>query len=686
MDCLLTVTNGDLNWKSTPSAQNAETFGECGKETISVKLKVSEETISPLMHKYLKLDLHLYEAGLLDTRVAKALIYFRDMEHITASDLSLDERAKALKQHNTEAVARLDLIKVSFATSQVTFNMSTQQRLLVQGFDKAEGRKEGSVRHGSRYADLTALNHSLKSQDTKQTIQIDLLLAKPLLRGGEKWAEILDNVFEVAHSADRAENQMSQWFPKSPDSHDMPLGHVPRVNDTLPEGLPKQDPLVRFRDMDQYMITQIVGAANQAFAEEAAAHDLVSAEFAAKLIPLRSSNDNSQFIVIIKSKGRDIYLPTLGESCHIKIPGIKPKNRTVSPDLDEVTESIIYPVRAYADDMDAPFVTMVREQLSKVMDPEKGAETHFTDLDILGLRFRRDLDHGPEAHWARIYNFVKTNAQFLRFETLQNTTIDEEVWFPATRMDFKIECEADDAQVYLVSCPLEPKDDTGNARKPVWVELPFVELDKSTGTRMDDYIKSVGDEQVDLTAIIRRDTSDKTIREEVLAVNALHNPSSAVAAQSALIGDQNVEAFRYLQAFERDEKTRSVNLLEKFPVLLALSQSDGNQSALSECPEQIISQYLNLDAAKKLVISQLNDLPAGLAFIAGVAGSGKTELIKFIIATCIFGQGAAKPVPTLYLAPNNQAVDDMANKGPDRQQRYGHDISSITLLGYFSIR
>ncbi|GJC98545.1 nonsense-mediated mRNA decay protein 1 [Colletotrichum higginsianum] len=408
MDCLLTVTNGNLKWKSTPSAQNAEKLGECGKETISVKLKVSKETISPLMYKYLKLEFHLYEAGLPDTQVAEALIYFRDMESITAGCLSLDDRAKALKQHSPEAVACLDLIKVSFETSQITFNMSTLQRLLVQGFDKAEERKEGNVRHGSRYDDLTALINSLQSQDPKGIIQIDLLLVKPFLRGGKQWEETLNNVFELAHRTDRTEDQMAQWFPKSAESHDMPLEHVPRA--TLPRGLPRQDPLVRFRNEDQYLVTQIVGAANKA---------------------------------------------------------------------------------------------------------------------------------------------------------------------------------------------------------------------------------------------------------EVSAVNALHNPAST---KTALIGDQSVEAFRYLQAFKRNVRTRSVNFLEKFPVLLALTQSDGNQSALSECPEQIVSQYLKLDSAKQSVISQLNDLPAGLAFISGVAGSGKTELIKFIIAACIFGQGAAKPVPALYLAPNNQAVDDMANK------------------------
>ncbi|WQF88521.1 Putative Zinc finger, CCHC-type, P-loop containing nucleoside triphosphate hydrolase [Colletotrichum destructivum] len=371
MDCLLTVTNGNLNWKSMPSAQNAVKFGECGKETISVKLKVSDETISPLLYKYLKLEFHLYEAGLPDTQVAEALIYFRDMESITAGCLSLDDRSKALKQHNPEAVARLDLIKVSFETSQVTFNISTQQRLLVQGFDKAEGRKKGNVCYGSRYDDLTALINSLRSQDTKRIIQIDLLLVKPVLRGGKQWEETLNNGFELAHrtdrTEDRTEDQMAQWFP-----------------------------------------------------------------------------------------------------------------------------------------------------------------------------------------------------------------------------------------------------------------------------------------------------------------------------ENALIGDQSVEAFRYLQTFKRNERTRSVNFLEKFPVLLALTQSDGNQSALSECPEQIVSQYLKLDSAKQSVISRLNDLPAGLAFISGVAGSGKTELIKFIIAACIFGQGAAKPVPALYLAPNNHAVDDMANKFQDYFEKLGLE-GAPTIMRLYSL-
>ncbi|KAL0937614.1 uncharacterized protein CTRU02_207345 [Colletotrichum truncatum] len=166
------------------------------------------------------------------------------------------------------------------------------------------------------------------------------------------------------------------------------------------------------------------------------------------------------------------------------------------------------------------------------------------------------------------------------------------------------------------------------------------------------------EEQNNLTAFVRRTASNKTIRAEVFAVNALHNPASAT---NVLIAPQSVEAFHYVQSFKRVESTPTVNLHEIFPVLRAFSQPE-NQLTLFACPEQIVSQYKKLDAAKKLLISRLNNLPAGIAFIPGVAGSGKTELIKFIVAACMFGQGTAIPVPTLYLAPNNQAVDDMAKK------------------------
>ncbi|KAK1988963.1 P-loop containing nucleoside triphosphate hydrolase protein [Colletotrichum cereale] len=672
-DCLLTIKNGDLTWKSTPSVQNVEQIGEWGNEKISVKLKVDPGTVSPLMLKYLKLEFHLYEGGLSDTRIAEALVYFGQMQHITAVDLSLADTRAALKTHNDQAVAQRGMIKVSFATSQATMNMSTQQLSSLQRFDMAMKMKSPEIAAvGSRYDELTAIKAILESQGI---INIDLLLNKPSIRSGEDFTEVLQHAFSQSFEADKSENPMDVWFPKSERSHDMPLGHVPKLDGTLPLGLPKQDPIVRFQHEDQYMVTQIVGSVNQAYAEQAAAQDVVSTEFAAHVVPLKSANDNSQFIVIVKPKGHDIYLPTYGESCFLQLTGAKRKRPVVLPDTAKVAESILLPIQDHQDNTDEHFIAIIREDLLKIMDSDYDDET------ILSLRAADDEE--PEFHAVRIEAFVRDNVNSLVPKATETIIEDETIWFPATRMDFKFPKVPADAQTYLASCPLEARDNEAadpGARKPISVELPFVELDMTVS--IDDYMESVlaDEKQRNLKAFVQRTTSDKTIRAEVFAINALHNPESA--KNSVAIGARNVEAFKYIQGFQRDDSMRSVNLHEKFPVLEELSQRNHRPSS-STCPEQIKAHYEKLDEAKQRVISNLDSLPAGFAFVPGVAGSGKTELIKFIVAACTFGQGTAEPVPALYLAPNNQAVDDMANKFQGYFEKLGLDgaPSIIRLYG-----
>ncbi|KAK2021816.1 hypothetical protein LX32DRAFT_658159 [Colletotrichum zoysiae] len=54
-----------------------------------------------------------------------------------------------------------------------------------------------------------------------------------------------------------------------------------------------------------------------------------------------------------------------------------------------------------------------------------------------------------------------------------------------------------------------------------------------------------------------------------------------------------------------------------------------------------------------------------------LGGPGKAELVKFIVAACTFSRGTAEPVTALYLAPNNQAVDDMAQRFQEYFEKLG---------------
>ncbi|KAI8224603.1 hypothetical protein K4K55_009507 [Colletotrichum sp. SAR 10_96] len=640
--CLIKASASDTEWLSHPAAENtnATKVGKCSTECLSLKLRISKESISPLLLKYIKVEVHLYDAGLSNTCVGEALVYFEQMEQFEVVDLSRDDSNVALREHNPRAVAMSELIRISISTSGVTMNVSDNQQRSVTNFDKAYNKSSMILTK-----DLAALKEVFASDH----VQMELLVEKPILQGGENLRDVLSDVFQTALDADKnpEERPLDRWFPKSPRTHDMPLGNVPRPNGGLPSEIPAQAALVRFRNEDQYNVTHIVGAANAAFSEQAAASEVVSSELDALVIPLQHSKGHSQFIVVVLPKGADIYLPSLGEACHIRLPSVKTIQAVGTADVDQAVASLVAITRDFADYDDEEFIPIIRDHVQGVMHGS------FEDTVINSLRLHSDIS--PEEHDRLIREFILQHRDTLIIQDADSPISDEVIWFPAERVDMKLPIVAHDAQVYVTKCPLEPKSensDENKRRAPIAVELPFISLNESS--TMTSYMESIVDAQKGFKAYIRRSTSDKTIRAEIHAINALHNPASA----STPIGEQNLAAYRFIQAFQRDETTPSVDLHALYPVLGELSRLENTET----CPEKIQAKYTSLDEAKKAILSKLVDLPAGLIFIPGVAGSGKTEFIKFFQAACTFGTGAPKAVRTLYIAPNNQAVDDMAKK------------------------
>ncbi|KAI8306908.1 hypothetical protein K4K61_004010 [Colletotrichum sp. SAR11_59] len=595
--CLGKVSASDTEWLSHPAAENtnATKVGKCSTECLSLKLRISKESISPLLLKYIKVEVHLYDAGLSNTCVGEALVYFEQMEQFEVVDLSRDDSNVALREHNPRAVAMSELIRISISTSGVTMNVSDNQQRSVTNFDKAYNKSSMILTK-----DLAALKEVFASDH----VQMELLVEKPILQGGENLRDVLSDVFQTALDADKnpEERPLDRWFPKSPRTHDMPLGNVPRPNGGLPSEIPSQAALVRFRNEDQYNVTHIVGAANAAFSEQAAASEVVSSELDALVIPLQHSKGHSQFIVVVLPKGADIYLPSLGEACHIRLPSVKTIQSVGTADVDQAVASLVAITRDFADYDDEEFIPIIRDHVQGVMHGS------FEDTVINSLRLHSDIS--PEEHDRPIREFILQHRDTLIIQDADSPISDEVIWFPAESLN-----------------------------------------ESST---MTSYMESIVDAQKGFKACIRRSTSDKTIRAVIHAINALHNPASA----STPIGEQNLAAYRFIQAFQRDETTPSVDLHALYPVLGELSRLENTET----CPEKIQAKYTSLDEAKKAILSKLVDLPAGLIFIPGVAGSGKTEFIKFFQAACTFSTETPKAVRTLYIAPNNQVVDDMAKK------------------------
>jgi hypothetical protein len=88
------------------------------------------------------------------------------------------------------------------------------------------------------------------------------------------------------------------------------------------------------------------------------------------------------------------------------------------------------------------------------------------------------------------------------------------------------------------------------------------------------------------------------------------------------------------------------------------------QAALTtptKVPELLREMWIDLDDKKKEAYRRLDNLFQNMKFILGVAGSGKSNLLLFIILMAKFGDKDQEfPVKAVYFVNHNSAVNDFA--------------------------
>jgi hypothetical protein len=122
-----------------------------------------------------------------------------------------------------------------------------------------------------------------------------------------------------------------------------------------------------------------------------------------------------------------------------------------------------------------------------------------------------------------------------------------------------------------------------------------------------------------------------------------------------------------------DSKVKPVDILARLP---ALGRFAAEKSKDYDAPVFCQETFRALDSSKKKAFCRLSKVPAGLAFINGVAGSGKSTFFQTIILLLFFAlcdkEATVKTaIPAdkkvLYVVNNNSDVDNFAQEGMNKQ-------------------
>ncbi|KAF5022228.1 hypothetical protein F66182_5743 [Fusarium sp. NRRL 66182] len=176
--------------------------------------------------------------------------------------------------------------------------------------------------------------------------------------------------------------------------------------------------------------------------------------------------------------------------------------------------------------------------------------------------------------------------------------------------------------------------------------------------------------------IIKREVSQKTFKIESFAINSLNHPRSANPEPSPA----SVAAYRYIISF--DKPSHHVNLFEAFPGIKNVVDGKG--------PAVLCDIFDKMNPEMRNAIASMDNIPAGIHFVPGVAGCGKSFLMEFIILCIMFGhherdadltKANPKKKKILYLLNNNVGLETFTDRLPRTFDSLGFaNAPSVTRL------
>ncbi|KAK1762908.1 hypothetical protein QBC33DRAFT_581402 [Phialemonium atrogriseum] len=618
---------------STPSAKVAQFIGRPSKESLDVAITMhdSADDFASLHFKLLAHGL-----GLDDEYAGHILIWAIDLLDIQAFEQP--DPLAALRHYRANAKAVYGkvfamTVKVRSVQFAVPYGIESQLQTIYEGIHQAK--------------QLKMVRECINRAKPDGSITFDLLL--PACTGSvELYITKLCNMFMHRRISDTQQSPLQMYFARSPDSKLLTLGDCPAPGEP---GFPTNARgmrILHFAKAHQHLLYNVAGTHFDENLQREAIEALPSHQFNAFVFPLAQVEGGRRFLCILDPEGQEVLLPRNGEACNMFFA----KAMFLSEDKITSIALEVFKVLLFA---------IVKADFYKSV--VKKAGMHFsrdlTEAEVYELRqteVEKD-DSNNEAWRARVYKWIREHCDILRDMALAEDDNDPARWWAACRVDLPSPLFKAQYQTYMVWKPTN-KDAEAEDSLLLGVDLPSVG-NPQAGESAVSYLARVMDPNNAQPVKVKRVSSNKTICAEVDAVNALNCPPSADPRPS----DESVAAFRYLLRFNADTAP-IVNLLEAIPAL-------GNVVNDNSSPPFVKNLFEGMNKPMKEAFRAMDSLPAGICFVPGVAGCGKSYMMEMAIVFSQFGSCAADAEPhnampnklkVLYLINNNAGVEAFTSR------------------------
>ena len=427
----------------------------------------------------------------------------------------------------------------------------------------------------------------------------------------------------------------------------------------------------RYLTHDQQLVHQMVGSTYDETLQVDQYSELRTTELGAYLIQFPYA-DECQFLMFIKTDEKHPGLPRAGESCRVSIASAKV---IALMEPDEIIEDIIELIeqaRAKIDPVGAA-IRLVSPYFKEGLS--RDLATKFTCRTEEQVAAMHGEYVGQEVVREELEKLSKENElqpplpvdEVTPAEDMETGPDDVNVIFIAHRWDISAPVFGHEYQMFIVTKPSKSPWD----KKPIQVQLPFIQTMKNES--VEDFRNRLFDTPM-VKVSLSRMHSDRTLKAEALAINCLRHPKSRpqeIAATEDLLNASKAKYTYQLQF--NDSKVSPVDILARLPALGRFAVEKGQDY---DAPVFCREIFRALDSSKKRAFCRLSKVPAGLAFMNGVAGSGKSTFFQTIILLLFFAlcdkEATVKTaIPAdkkvLYVVNNNSDVDNFAQEGMNKQ-------------------
>ncbi|KAK0729893.1 AAA domain-containing protein [Lasiosphaeris hirsuta] len=414
-----------------------------------------------------------------------------------------------------------------------------------------------------------------------------------------------------------------EFFKASPNAQQLHYGNAPHPAE-LSQVMDRVLPAVNSYDnAEEQLVALVMGTIFEHHAKVDSSFNLEKLEFNGWAIELPHHRGES-FLLLVDSPSEDgVSQPQEGELCMITLYNISRVLPAKTQALKHITEEL-YAISLEAKHKRDPDKLII-ERCKGRINPD-----YLTSDNIDHLRLKsRETPHELQLRLTGLVNSWAENDSFFAaiHEEPSPEAADVGTW-KAERVSLPVAGTPDGLTAYFVTIPLVPKDEAlpDEQRPIIDVNFPILKWKDSDlsgndrdffKTRVEDHFKNP---EMNLKVKLKALISDKAERAMISAINDLHTPQSA--SKEFPVSDWSLATYRYLL--------------------------DRNSGILYE--------------TKKAAYAALDNLVQNIKWIIGVAGTGKTKFLQFIILMAIFGDKEKTHLTkTIYFVNQNTGVNDFSS-------------------------